>query len=315
MRVMLIVNPTATAVTPRRVGEVLHVLGRRHEVTVAETSERGDAARIARASADSGSSGIIVLGGDGTLNEAANGIVGSKVVLAPLPGGSTNVFARNIGLPRRILDAAGSVSDALSAGRSQRIGVGRVQADDRDPRVFVCHLGIGWDASLVAEVERHRRLERRATVALYTWAGLRTFVGYGDRRRPRLVASSGDEHVSGCFTLVQNSDPYTYVGPLPLRVAPSADRHGGLAATTLATLTAPVLLRALAAAATGRGVRAGPSIRVSSDLDSITVRSRGAGDDDDPLPYQIDGDHMGDARIIAIDRVSDALRVIDPTSR
>ena len=85
-----------------------------HDVTVAETSRRGHAARLAQGAAASGSDVVIVLGGDGTLNEAANGLAGTATALAPLPGGSTNVFARTIGLPNDPIEATGVLLDALA---------------------------------------------------------------------------------------------------------------------------------------------------------------------------------------------------------
>lgn len=338
MRVLLVVNPAASSVRADVTSEVFDVLRRRHEVTRVETAGRGDATRIARTAAEEGFGCVAVLSGDGTLNEVANGLVGGEVVLAPLPGGSTDVFARSIGLPRRAHHAAAVVADALSGGRSESIGVGRVFADGHPGRVFLCHVGVGWDAALVAEVERRRRLGRRATVALYTWAGVRTYAGYEDRRQPRLTASvlhsgptaptgstrpstpdetaMGDEPVPGCFALVQNSDPYTFVGPLPLRVAPLVDRHAGLQVTTLRSLTAPVLLRSMLAAASGRGVRAGRAVSVRSGATGVRIAALGAPAVESAsagvVPYQVDGDHLGDAEVLRFEHSPGALRVIDP---
>ena len=71
-----------------------------HDVTTAETSRRGNATRLAQDAAAAGYDAVVVLGGDGTLNEAANGLAGSDTALATLPGGSTNVFARTLGIAR-----------------------------------------------------------------------------------------------------------------------------------------------------------------------------------------------------------------------
>ncbi len=99
MRILLIVNSSASSVTARARVVIAKALSADHEVTVAETSRRGHATRLAQGAANEGTEVVVVLGGDGTLNEAANGLAGTTTALAPLPGGSTNVFSRTIGLP------------------------------------------------------------------------------------------------------------------------------------------------------------------------------------------------------------------------
>ena len=94
-----------------------------HDVTLAETSRRGHATRLAQGAAAAGTEVVVVLGGDGTLNEAANGLAGTDAARsAPLPGGSTNVFARTIGLPER--PHRGHRRAARRAGRAASAGSG-----------------------------------------------------------------------------------------------------------------------------------------------------------------------------------------------
>ncbi len=265
---------------------------------------------------------VAVLGGDGTVNEVAAALVGTDAVLAPLPGGSTNVFVRSIGLPRDPALAAERTARALSRRRVDRIRVGTVDADGAGPRPFLCHTGIGWDAALVAEVERlrgrHRRLRftahggpRPATVPLYVQAGVRTFVSGWDRRRPSLHVGSSDPAVAvdGYFTLVMNSDPYTFVGPWPLRVAPAADRHHPLTAVAVTDMSVgsfgPVVARALLGR---RGLRPGRAVAVHADVEELTVTATGP----HPLPFQADGDHLGEASRLVLRSRPDALSVVDP---
>ena len=106
MRLLLIVNETATAVTARRRVLVQRVLGADHKLEVEETSRRGHATRIARGAALDGVEAVAVLAGDGTLSEAADGLAGTSTALAPLPGGSTNVFARSLGVEYDPVQAA-----------------------------------------------------------------------------------------------------------------------------------------------------------------------------------------------------------------
>ena len=116
-----------------------------HEVTLAETTRRGHATRLAMGAAAAGTDVVVVLGGDGTLNEAANGLAGTDTALAPLPGGSTNVFARQLGLPDDPIGATGLLLEALDQDRCRSIGLGVVNG-----RYFLFHVGIGFDAAVVA---------------------------------------------------------------------------------------------------------------------------------------------------------------------
>ena len=157
MRITLIVNPSASSVTARGRVVITKALAADHDVTVAETARRGHATQLAAEAAARGAEVVVVLGGDGTLNEAANGLAGTTTALAPLPGGSTNVFARTIGLSDDAIEATGILLDALAHGSTRRIGLGSVNG-----RYFLFHVGIGFDAAVVAEVERRGSLKRWA---------------------------------------------------------------------------------------------------------------------------------------------------------
>ena len=124
MKLLLIVNSSASSVTARARVVIRKALSADHDVTVAETNRRGHATRLAQGAAAEGVDVVVVLGGDGTLNEAANGLAGSETALAALPGGSTNVFARTIGLPNDPIEATGVLLDALQRGAVERVGLG-----------------------------------------------------------------------------------------------------------------------------------------------------------------------------------------------
>lgn len=320
VRILLVVNAAASSVNPRRRDRVLRHLSLGHDVDVVTTDRRGHATELAAAGVSAGATALAVLGGDGTVNEVAAALVGTDCVLAPLPGGSTNVFVRSIGLPNDAAAAAEVVGRALARRSHERIAVGDVSADGGPGRPFLCHVGIGWDAALVEEVERLRDLParrgraRKATVPLFVRAGLRTFAVGWDRRNPQLHVEAGDGEdrldVDGSFTLVQNGDPYTFVGPMPLRVAQSADRHGPLSCVTLTRMSAPVFLRvatqALVGGADGDGVRPGRGVEVRHGVESVTVTATTP----TGVPYQVDGDHLGSADVLRLAHRPDALSVV-----
>ncbi len=128
------------------------------------------------------------IGGDGTLNEAANGLAHTDTALAALPGGSTNVFARIQGLPDDPIDAAGVLLEALAAQSIKRVGLGRVAS-----RYFLFHCGVGFDAAVVENVERHGSWKRWAGHPLFIYAAIDTWLRGTDRRRPPLRVMVGDQ--------------------------------------------------------------------------------------------------------------------------
>lgn len=318
MHVLLVVNTTASAVTERVRSEVERCLATSHDLDIVTTTHRGHATEVAASAVARGVEAIAVLGGDGTLNEVANALVGTDRVLAALPGGSTNVFARSVGLPRDPVEAATTTALALDTGALERIGVGEVTADAGAPRAFLCHTGIGWDAALVAEVERRRRGgRRRATIPLFVGAGVRTFVGGYDRRHAHVAvraSSVGDEVVpDGRFVLVMNSDPYTFLGRRPFRVAPDADRHSGLAVVTMRRLGWPTFLRTVSQALAGDGLHSSGHVEVRTRMADALVETLPSRPD--RTPYQVDGDHLGAARRWSFRYRPDALLVVSLAGR
>src|SRR5206468_307853 len=170
VKVLLIVNTSASAVTARARVVIRKALSADHDVTMLETGRRGHATRLALDAAAAGTGVVVVLGGDGTLNEAANGLAGSETALAALPGGSTNVFARTIGVLDDPIEATGQLLAALGRGAIRRIGLGSVNG-----RYFLFHVGCGFDAAVVEQVERRAGLKRYAGHPLFVYAGFDTW--------------------------------------------------------------------------------------------------------------------------------------------
>ena len=303
MRILLLVNSAASSVTGRRRVVIHKALSADHKVTLAETARRGHATRLARSAASDGTDVVVVLGGDGTLNEAANGLAGTDTALAALPGGSTNVFARIIGLPDDPIDAAGQLLDALDRGAIARIGLGAV-----DGRYFLFHCGIGFDAAVVEKVESRGPWKRWAGHPLFVYATAATWLRRANRRRPpmRVLDADGETLAEGLLTIVLNANPYTYLGSRSFDLAPGIGLDEPLAAVTLPSLSlhriVPVALRAL-----GTGdVRGMPGAEVHTGLRDLTVAA------EPPVPFQVDGDHLGGAPRLRIRWAPEALRLVLP---
>src|SRR4029453_8479765 len=187
VKVLLLVNSVASSVTPRSRVVIGKALSADHDVTVAETSRRGHATRLAQGAAATGADVVVVLGGDGTLNEAANGLAGTECALAPLPGGSTNVFARTIGMPNDPIEATGAILDAIARANLEGVGLGMVNG-----RYFLFHVGMGFDAAVVRQVERRAGMKRYLGHPLFVWATFSTWARHYDRSRPRFAVEHPD---------------------------------------------------------------------------------------------------------------------------
>jgi diacylglycerol kinase family enzyme len=303
VRILLIVNAFASSVTARNRVLVQQALRQAGEVGIVETNRRGHATRFAQDAALKGTDVVVAFGGDGTLNEVANGLAGTATTLAVLPGGSTNVFARSIGLPNDPVPAARLTVTALQEGRVERVGLGMVNG-----RYFCFHTGVGFDAAVVREVERRASLKRWAGHPLFAWAALRTWLSRYDRRRPHFSVGypDGEEVDDGYFTIVLNTNPYTFFGNRPLDLSPAATLDRGLVAVTFRSLAATAMIGNLTTALRGGGVRASSTLDVRTDLPALTVSS------DRPFPHQVDGDELGDTGELRFRHAPDALRLVRP---
>jgi len=304
MRLLLIVNETATAVTARRRVLVQRVLGADHKLEVEETSRRGHAARIARGAALEGVDVVVVLGGDGTLSEAADGLAGSTTPLAPLPGGSTNVFARSIGVAYDPVQAAERLAQSLDRRSFERVGLGVAEG-----RRFLFHAGLGFDAAVIARVERRSFLKRYGTHPLFVAATIDTWLRRYDRRRSRFRVELGDGESLGdsAFTIVSNQRPWAYLGKRPLMLAPHAGLDVPLTVTLFRSIgLATVLGGAAAALNGGQRLMHHPKVLQRRDVRSLTVVGYG------PFPWQIDGDYLGDTEHLTISWMPEALTIVMP---
>lgn len=286
LKLLLLANSSASSVTARARVVIRKALSADHEVIVAETARRGHATRLAHSAAVEGCDAVVVLGGDGTLNEAANGLAGTDTALAPLPGGSTNVFARTIGLPNDPIEATGVLIEALARRSIRDVGLGSVNG-----RYFLFHVGVGFDAAVVAQVERRGELKRWASHPLFIYAAFDTWLRHYDRSRPRLAVHHTDGTVvdDSYLTVVLNTSPYTYLGPRPFDLAPEATLDRGLASVSFRTLGFVRFLRLVASSlGSGNALRRSRWVDYRSDLSELTVRGHGQ------VPYQVDGDYLGE---------------------
>src|SRR5579859_470862 len=204
---LVIVNPYATTVSDRLKNLVVYALRGRYEVHAVDTEARDHATELCREAAREGYDVVVAFGGDGTVNEVANGLVGSETALCCLPGGRTNVYCRMLGIPTDVVDATEHLLGLAHNWQPRKVDVGLV-----NDRYFLFSAGVGLDASVVQRVDAHPRLKARLGEWYYAWTGIRTFNRHYLVHPPRFDAELGDERVSGVTAIIQNAEPYTYFG-------------------------------------------------------------------------------------------------------
>ncbi len=293
-RILLVVNPFASGVTSRRLGEVEEALRAAGDVDTRLTRAPGHATELAAGAA--GYDLLVAFSGDGGYNEVLNGADGS-VPLSFVPGGGTSVLARALGLPRDAGAAARQVSAALQAERARRISVGRVNG-----RRFGFSAGIGFDAEAVRRMDLRGRAEdgRRPGDVVFAWTLGRIVAERKLRFRDELELAG---HGRAAFLLVANCDPYTYAGTVPLHLVPDARFELGLDFVAPQTVEPTALPRLATRALRGTLPRA-PEILAGHDLDRIEVTC------DRPLPLQADGEDLGDVEHAVFEAERDAFTVL-----
>jgi diacylglycerol kinase family enzyme len=232
-RMLIIVNPYATTVSDRLRNLVVYALQGRYEVEAVATEARNHATEIGREARDGGYDVVVSFGGDGTLNEVANGLAGTDMPMAILPGGSANVVARSLGIPNDVVDATEHLLSLADEWAPRKVDLGR--ADDR---YFVFACGAGIDATVVKRVDAHPRLKAKAGPWYYSWAGVSAFYKRYLVNPVRLrIAVDGEEPVEGVTAISQNSDPFTYFSTKPVYICEGIGIEDG-------TLSMAVLKRA-----------------------------------------------------------------------
>ena len=220
-RMLMIVNPYATTVSDRLKNLVVYALQGRFEVETVATKAQNHATEIGREVRDHGYDVVVAFGGDGTLNEVANGLAGTDVPVSVLPGGSTNVVCRTLGIPNDVVDATEHLLALADDWQPRKIDLGRA-----DERHFVFSCGVGIDATVVKRVDAHPRLKSKAGPYYYTWAAISSFYRNYMRNPVRLrVETDAGDPVEGVTALAQNSDPFTYFPPPDPRLRGGRDRR------------------------------------------------------------------------------------------
>ncbi|MFP1626675.1 diacylglycerol/lipid kinase family protein [Streptomyces sp. 5K101] len=321
MRALLVVNPAATTTSARTRDVLIHALASEMKLEAVSTEYRGHARDLGRRAAESDDIDLVVaLGGDGTVNEVVNGLLHNGPDpeglprLAVVPGGSTNVFARALGLPNDAVEATGAILDALRDRTERTVGLGLAAGtpgteDEGVPqRWFTFCAGFGFDAGVVGRVEQQRERGRRSTHALYVRQVLRQFLEEPHRRHGTITLErpGAAPETDLVLSIVCNTSPWTYLGNRPVYASPKASFDTALDILGLAKLSTPAVARyatQLLTSTPERGPHGRHAVTLHDQTD-FTLHSKA------PLPFQMDGDHLGLRTSVTFTGVRRALRVI-----
>jgi diacylglycerol kinase family enzyme len=235
------------------------------------------------------------------VNEVVQGVANTDVRLAVIPGGSTNVFARALGLPNDPVEATAAILRMVADRTERRVTLG-VAGD----RLFTFNAGLGFDAEVVRRVEQRHVLKRTVRQASFFYAGMDTLARGFDRRHADLRVEIDGEPVDERLgsVVVCNARPFTYLGPHPVDLCPGGSFERGLAVTGLKHVTVPLLGRLLRSTLRGGDVRGLRGLRMWEDVEEVRLRSAV------PMPLQVDGDHLGDVTDVPLSTLRGALTVV-----
>lgn len=311
MRALLVVNPQATSTTAAGRDVLTKALASELKLDVLQTRYRGHAAEATAAAVSAGIELVVALGGDGTVNEVVNGLLAAQTgtgtgaprpdpdataMLAVVPGGSANVFARALDMPRDPVEATGRVLEALAQRRRRLVGLGH--ADDR---WFTFNAGLGWDADVVAGVDRRRG--KRTGPSLYMRTALASYLRPPLGRPGLTVRVPGAEPDEVRTAFISNTDPWSYLGSRPVHLNTECSFDTGLGLFALRSLGLPSVLRHLRQALRTNSKHRGRRLLRHDDLEIVRI------DAEEPVNFQVDGDLVGRRTSVEFISVPNALTV------
>jgi diacylglycerol kinase family enzyme len=303
-RMLVVVNPVATTASTRLRGLVIAALQGRYDVDAVDTQARDHATDLSRDAALTGYDVVVAFGGDGTVNEVANGLAGTDTPLTCLPSGATNVFSKMLGIPGEIIDATEHLLRMADVWRPRSVDLGTANG-----RCFTYSSGYGLDASVVKRIDRQPKLKRHRMRELYfVYCAVETVLREYVRDPPRMALEVGGKVDRAITTVVQNGDAFTYLGDKPLALVPGAGLDSGsLAGLALRAArvrdVGPVLLKVLSSK---RSIADHPHVIAFSGVDGLRCVATGGRE----IPLQVDGDHIGDVGEVVFGIRPGALRVV-----
>ena len=296
-KLTVIVNPNAGRLSDEVRKDVVSELRARFDVDAYSTTARdtgiGLAAEVARGAADV----VVAFGGDGHVNEVANGVATTDTTLAIIPGGTMNVFARALGVPLDPMEAIDHLERVLERP-TRRVPLGKM-----NDRYFTFSAGCGFDAEAAERVERYVPAKRRFGEAFFYWSAFRVLTGSFRRREPMLTLEGPFGTSKVAMAIASNAGPYAYFIGRPVNIAPRVRLERGIDIFALKTMRLEALpLYAWRVAISGDIVDH-PDVLYHSDLQSVEISA------DEPFSRHVDGEPLHRVRRARFTVEPNALKV------
>ena len=293
-RVFVVLNPMAGSANAADVRQALEKhLGELIQTDIYETTGHEDVVAIVRAELTNSPSVVVAAGGDGTISDVAEALIGADVRLGIIPVGTANIFARELGIPLDLEDAC-----ALLDSQPNTTSIDAMKVGDQ---YFVLQIGIGIDSLMIRDTDRQSK--RRFGRAAYLWTAFTRLIGYQPVRFT-IVADGKRVRPRASQVLIANGG---VLGAPPFRWGPNIRPDDGkIDVCIVGARTALDYMGLIWHTIVGQQ-RRDRNVRYLTAEHSIAISA------DQPLPIQADGEIIGDTPI-QIEVVPDALKVIVPAS-
>lgn len=294
---VLIVNPNAGRLEDATRNDVVDSIRARFQIEGHATTARDSGITIASEAADAGAKLVIAFGGDGHINEVANGLAGSSTALGIVPGGTMNVFARVLGIPLDPLAAVDHLQGALERDAVD-VPLGRM-----DDRYFTFSAGCGFDAEAAGRVERYVPAKRRFGELFFYWSAFRVLTGTYRHRSPTMKLQGAFGEVPVAMAVVCNAGPYAYLGNRPVNLTPHVDLFKGIDVFALRSMRIESLPAYAWRVAVSGDLVHHPDVFYASDLESFELSS------EKPFYRHVDGEPLPPVHSVKFEIAANALRV------
>lgn len=294
---ILIVNPNAGRLSEKTRDDVVAALRERFSVEAFATTARDTGITIAADAAAAGAELVIAFGGDGHVNEVANGLAGSDSSLGIVPGGTMNVFARALGIPLDPVEALGHLERALQRP-PRRVPLGRM-----NDRYFTFSAGCGFDAEAAERVERYVPAKRHFGELFFYWSAFRVLAGSYRHRSPSMTLRGPFGEVPVSMAIASNAGPYAYLANVAIDLTPEVRLEGGIDVFALKRMRIEYLPFYAWRVLVSRNIAHHDDVFYASDIGEFDLIS------DEPFPTHVDGEPLPAVTSIHFSCEPDALSV------
>lgn len=293
---VVLINPNARRYSTPLSDNVLRALRANFSLEVYSTTARGGAIALASEAAEAKTDLVIAWGGDGHVNEVANGLAGSSSCLGIIPGGTMDVFARALGVPRDPFEAVAHLCDERRAER--KVTLGRM-----DDRYFTFSAGCGFDAEAAERVERRVAAKRRFGEPFFYWSAWRVLASSYRHRNPTMELSGDWGAIGVAMVIASNSGPYAYFRGRPVQLTPEVRLDGGVDVFALRRMRIEALPMYAWKSIVSGTLAEHRDAFYRGDQESFEVRAP------EPFSRHVDGEPLGTASQARFSVVRDILKV------